>query len=331
MKFVRYAALGGAAVGSLVIVGAVLLCYAIYGDRTHPAVRSQVVIERGSTFAQIARQLVVAGVIGNAMTFRILARARGQEEAVRAGEYGFTPRLTQSAVLDALVSGGAQIAAWVTIPEGFTAAQIAARLQQNGLGSRRTFVQAFMHRGLIVDGARTQSLEGFLFPSTYLVLLGASPQQVAGMMVAQFFRELPHDAKSRAGVLGVSVPAAVTVASLVEREAKRETDRPRIAEVIYNRLRLGMPLQIDATIEYALPRYKSQLSLADLKVDSPYNTYTHVGLPPTPISNPGLPSLEAALNPSKGDSLYYVYCGNGRHVFAKTLPEHQANVARCLH
>ncbi len=117
----------------------------------------------------------------------------------------------------------------------------------------------------------------------------------------------------------------------MEREAKSDEDRPRIAAVIYNRLRLGMPLQVDATIEYALPKHKSELSFADLKIDSPYNTYVHAGLPPTPIANPGLPSLEAALHPAKSDDLYYVYCGNGRHVFAKTLAEHQANVARCLH
>ena len=129
----------------------------------------------------------------------------------------------------------------------------------------------------------------------------------------------------------VTLPQAVTVASLVEREAKSEVDRPKIAEVIYNRLRLRMPLQVDATIEYALPEHKVQLSFADLKIDSPYNSYTHVGLPPTPIANPGRPSLEAALRPSKGDDLYYVYCGSGVHVFARTLAEHQANVARCLH
>ncbi len=126
------------------------------------------------------------------------------------------------------------------------------------------------------------------------------------------------------------MPQAVTVASLVEREAKSEVDRPKIAGVIYNRLRLRMPLQVDAAIEYALPAHKSVLSFADLKHDSPYNTYLHAGLPPTPIANPGRPSLEAALHPSKSDYLYYVYCGGGRHVFAKTLAEHQANVSRCL-
>jgi UPF0755 protein len=101
--------------------------------------------------------------------------------------------------------------------------------------------------------------------------------------------------------------------------------------VIYNRLKVGMPLQVDAAIEYALPEHKSELSFADLKIDSPYNTYVHAGLPPTPIANPGQPSLAAAFHPAKSNDLYYVYCGNGRHVFDTTLAGHQANVARCLH
>ena len=183
---------------------------------------------------------------------------------------------------------------------------------------------------MLVDGTRTKNLEGFLFPSTYLVPLGASPEQVEGIMTSEFFRALPRDAASQARRLRVTVPQAIAVASLVEREAKIDADRPMIAGVIYNRLRLGMPLEVDATIEYALPKHKRELSFEDLKIDSPYNSYTHAGLPPTPIANPGRPSMEAALHPSKTEFLYYVYCGNGRHVFAKTLGEHQANVARCL-
>ncbi|HEX3672299.1 MAG TPA: endolytic transglycosylase MltG, partial [Candidatus Cybelea sp.] len=266
----------------------------------------------------------------NVASFRILAHIRGEESAVRAGEYRFPAHQTQSEVLRALVTGGAQVAAWVTIPEGFTAAQIAQRLQSTGIGPAGQFAREFMRRRLVVDGTPTGSLEGYLFPSTYLVPLGASPDEVSDLMIAQFFRELPAHAQSRARGLGMTVPQVVTVASLVEREAKSEIDRPQIAEVIYNRLRLRMPLQLDATIEYALPEHKTRLSFADLRINSPYNTYVHSGLPPTPIANPGLPSLEAALDPSKGEYLYYVYCGNGRHVFAKTLAEHQANVARCL-
>ncbi len=331
MKFVRRVALAAAAFALALLALAAAFGYALYVDRSHPALATQVIVARGSTFDEIARRLAEEGVISNVWTFRVLARLRKQDVAVRAGEYRFGPHLTQDGVLRALVTGGAQVAAWVTIPEGFTAAQIASRLEGAGIGPARAYYREFMHDTIIVGGSRTKNLEGFLFPSTYLVPLGAAPSQAAGMLTSQFLRELPRDATNRARALSVSVPQAVSVASLVEREAKSEQDRPKIAAVIYNRLRLGMPLQVDATIEYALPKHKSELSFADLKIESPYNTYAHAGLPPTPIANPGLPSLEAALRPSKSDDLYYVYCGNGRHVFAKTLAEHQANVARCLH
>jgi UPF0755 protein len=328
-------ALGWIALAGIVcalVIGALsaALGYALYGERSHPATATQVIVARGSTFDEIARRLAGEGVISNVWTFRLLARLRGEDVAVHAGEYRFMPHRTQDEILRALVTGGAQVAGWVTIPEGFTAEQIARRLAEAGVGSAPEFSRYFTHQPLDVYGVHTKNLEGFLFPSTYLVPLGAAPSQAAGMLTTEFFKELPADAPAQARKQHVSVAQAVTVASLVEREAKDAMDRPRIAEVIYNRLRLGMPLQIDATIEYALPKHKSELSFSDLKIDSPYNTYTHAGLPPTPIANPGLPSLEAALHPWKSDDLYYVYCGSGRHVFAKTLAEHQANVARCL-
>ncbi len=330
MRTLRYGAIAASLIVLVLAALGAALWYVAYRDRSHPTAASQIVVDRGSTFSEVARRLAEAGVISNVTSFRALAHLRGEEGAVRAGEYRFPAHQTQSEILKALVTGGAQVAAWVTVPEGFTIAQIAQRLQKAGIGSADRFAPALFSRRLIIDGTPTKSLEGFLFPSTYLVPLGASPQQVGDLMITEFFKQLPGDAKRRANALHVSVPQAVTVASLVEREAESEADRPRIAEVIYNRLRLRMPLQVDATIEYALPQHKAKLSFTDLKIDSPYNTYLHTGLPPTPIANPGLPSLEAALHPSKGDDLYYVYCGNGRHVFAKTLAEHQANVARCL-
>jgi len=313
-----------------VLVGGSWLWYGVYRDKSLPAAETQVVVERGSTFVEIARQLAEKRVISNVTSFRLLAKLRGDETDVRAGEYRFDPHLTQSEVLRALLTGGAQVAVWVTIPEGYTAKQIAERLQEAGVGSATDLERDFLHDRIVVDGAKTRNLEGFLFPSTYLVPLGASGAQIEGILSGEFLKRLPSDAAARAKALGISVPQGVTVASLIEREAKADADRPAIAGVIFNRLRIGMPLQVDATIEYALPEHKAALSFADLKIASPYNTYLHTGLPPTPIANPGRPSLEAAFHPSKSDYLYYVYCGNGRHVFAKTLAEHQANVARCL-
>ncbi len=331
MKPLRIVVWSLAALFALGVLGWAWFWHTAYGDRSLPRTPARVVIARGSTFAQIARQLASAGVIDNVLAFRLLARMRGQETTVRAGEYRFDAHQTEDDVLRALVSGGAQVAVWVTIPEGFTVRQIAERLDSSGVGSASAFEEAFSHDSISVDGVRTRSLEGFLYPSTYLVPIGAAPEQVEDELTGEFFAKLPPGASLRAHSNHVTLEQAVVIASMVEREAKSNGDRPMIASVIYNRLRAGMPLEIDATIEYALPAYKSQLSLADLKIDSPYNSYTHAGLPPTAISNPGTPSLEAALHPAKADFLYYVYCGNGRHVFSRTLTEHEANVARCLH
>lgn len=307
-----------------------LLWYEMDANRVHPQQQVTVIIPRGDTLHEIAAQLAEQGVIDNALTFRILAKLQHADELVRAGEYRFSAHMTQQEVLRALVTGGAQVATWVTIPEGFTAAQIAQRLHDAGAGPAADFQEAFRTETLTVDGARTKSLEGFLFPSTYLIPLGNSAPAIATIMTGEFLKELPPGTAAHAKALHVTVPQAVTVASLVEREAKSEADRPKIAAVIYNRLRLGMPLQVDATIEYALQRHKEALSFGDLRVNSPYNTYLHAGLPPTPIANPGLASLQAALAPARSDDLYYVYCGHGMHAFAKTLAQHQANVARCL-
>jgi UPF0755 protein len=326
----QIAGVGAALVFAALAAAGIWFWHTAYRDRSSPRTETHVVIRQGSTFGEIARQLAAGGVVDNVLAFRLLARLRGEEADVRAGEYRFPSRQTQDEVLRALVSGGAQVAVWIAIPEGFSSRQIAQRLQENGIGSAGGFAHAFLHDSIVVDGTRTKNVEGFLFPSTYLIPLGASPQQVENQMTAEFFRQLPHDAAAQARRLRVTVPQAVTVASLVEREAKIDADRPLIAGVIYKRLRLGMPLEVDATIEYALPEHKSELSFGDLKIVSPFNSYTHAGLPPTPIANPGRPSMEAALHPSKTDFLYYVYCGNGRHVFAVTLAKHQANVARCL-
>ena len=143
-------------------------------------------------------------------------------------------------------------------------------------------------------------------------------------MTTQFAKELPPHSDRLARRLGFTVPQVVTIASMVEREAKVDDERPLIAGVIYNRLHRRMPLEIDATIEYALPHHKKKLSLHDLEIDSPYNTYRHAGLPPTPIANPGRKSLLAAFHPAKVDYLYYVYRGGGRHQFSRTLEEQQS-------
>jgi len=314
-----------------VVLGAAGWFYQMtYGDRHLPVASADVVIPRGSSSAEVARMLQDRGVIKSALAFRILLRLTGLDRELEAGEYLFAPHENTAEVLHKLVAGQALVATWVTIPEGYTAAQIARALAAHHLGAAAAYDRYFRGTSIELGGVRTKGLEGYLFPSTYLFPLKATPSQAADILVGQFRKELPSDALADAKRLGYTLPQIVTVASLVEREAKADDERALIAGVIYNRLRKGMPLQVDASIEYAFRHHKTEITRADLRIDSPYNTYLHTGLPPTPIANPGLPSLLAALHPKKSDYYYYVYEGNGHHAFARTLREHEANVSRYL-
>jgi UPF0755 protein len=315
-----------------VIVGAASLWFrdAVYIDDALPAQQTDVIVPNGATFGQVASLLRERGVLAHPFVFRLLARLRRVDSDVKAGEYRFPAHQTSDAVLQRLVRGE-QFAVWVTIPEGYTAREIAQTLASRSLGDAARYERTFLRSGGVgIDGAQTRSLEGYLFPSTYLIPIDDSPEAVASILVDQFRRELPADAERRARALGRSVPDVVTVASLIEREGKVDQDRPLIASVIYNRLRLGMPLEVDAAIEYTFPEHHDVITKRDLAIDSPYNTYRHTGLPPTPIANPGKASLDAAFGPAKSDYLYYVAKSDGHSVFAKTLAEHNANVERYL-
>ena len=327
----RRFAVAAAALVALALAGAAgWLWYDVSGARELPARSADVVIVQGSTSSDVAMTLRDRGVIANPLLFRLVLRARGLDRAVEAGEYIFTPHESLSEIIQKLVEGQARVATWVTIPEGYTAAQIARDLAAHRLGSAAAYDSYFRHATIVLGGVRTKSLEGYLFPSTYLFPLKAAPPQAAEILVEQFRAELPNGAAQDARRLGYNLPQVVTVASLVEREAKADDERALIAGVIYNRLKKDMPLDVDASIEYAFPHHKTVITRADLRINSPYNTYLHAGLPPTPIANPGLPSLLAALHPRRSDYYYYVYKGNGHHAFARTLQEHDANVSRYL-
>jgi UPF0755 protein len=299
-------------------------------DRSLPRVATSVVVPDGATGHDVATLLARDGVIASPLEFEVLARVRGAQNDMKAGEFRFEAHRTASEVLGDVTTGGAQVATWVTIPEGFTSDEIAQALAARGFGSAGVLRARFRTDGLVFSGKRTPSLEGYLFPDSYLIPTDASPAQIERIFTDEFLQRLPPDAESRARRLGLTLPQLVTLASLVEREGKADPERPRIAGVYYNRLHRGMTLDVDATIEYTFPHHKDVITLADLASDSPYNTYKHAGLPPTPIANPGLPSLLAALHPERSDYLYYVAMGNGHHAFARTLAEHNANVARYL-
>ena len=318
-----------AAAALLAVIAALWSWYAVGGDRALPAASTTVVIERGDTLSDATARLRAAGVLAQPLAFRLWARVRGADGEIRSGAYRFPANQSADEILRRLVEGRAE-AVWVTIPEGFTVAEIARRLGERHLADAAAFERFARSTGIVLDGRVTPSLEGYLFPSTYLVPIGANPATEARIFSDQFLRELPPDASNRARALKLTIPEVITVASLVEREAKADDERALMAGVYYNRLRAGMPLQVDATIEYVFPNHHTVITGRDLRLDSPYNTYRHTGLPPTPIANPGAPSIDAAFAPRHSSYLYYVYRGNGHHAFAKTLEEHNANVERYL-
>lgn len=299
-------------------------------DRRYPARPTQVVVDQGLTMQQIGELLARQGVVSSATGFKLAVRLRQPAPVIQSARYDIPAHVSIEEALDRLVRGGHAIETRVVIPEGYTAQQVGQRLQDAGLTTLADFMTVVHHTELRFGDARTRGLEGYLFPDTYLVPKGARASEIATQMTDQFRRRLPKDAESSARRLHRAIPDVITIASLVEREAKVDDERPLIAAVIYNRLARGMLLQIDATIEYALPHHKAVLSFGDLALDSPYNTYRYPGLPPTPIANPGARAIWAAFHPATVGYLYYVYKGGGRHQFSDTIEQQKAAEKRYL-
>ena len=277
----------------------------------------------GQTTAQIAQQLKEKGVIDNVLWFRLMAKLRRVDGHIQAGRYQLRKGMGTQAALDVLSGNAGEAGVEITIPEGFTLRQIAARIGSRTKIKPDDFVTAATNGSVRaeIEPPQTNSLEGLLFPQTYLVAERETASQVAQRMVDEFTRATaPLDYASPLE-RGLSRYQAVIVASLIEREAKVPEDRAKVAAVIYNRLARHMRLQVDATALYGLPEHKVPTQ-ADLRRRSPYNTYLIPGLPPTPIASPGLASLDAAVHPAKIDALYYVVCAkNGKSCFTNSPAE----------
>ncbi len=294
----------------------------------HPGAVVDVTIPSGSSTDSIAGILVADRVISRYFWVRVYRRLHGGSH-FDAGVYAVREHDSYPAVVKAL--GGPEVSRALVIPEGFTVGQSAARVGALPGHSAAHFL-AVADGGTVrspFEPAGSADLEGLLFPDTYTVTPGESDATILGQMIGRFDQVAAQIGLARAPAgVGVSPYQAVIVASLIEREAKQATDRPRVAEVVYNRLAKGMRLQIDATVLYALGPGHTSLSAADLQVESPYNTYLVTGLPPGPIANPGRAALEAALHPSIGDYLYYVVVEpDGTEAFSATLAGQEANIA----
>jgi UPF0755 protein len=292
-------------------------------------------IPDGASGAQIVDELHAKGVVRCGTVSEWLLRRSGVAERIRAGTYELTTNMRPNEAFLAITKPPPPVPTVdVTIPEGYRLTQIAQRLQADlDIPIDRFLAAAGGDWSLPPYLPRGKPLEGFLFPNTYeFAEQGTSPDDVIRRLLDEFRTEAAGLPWSRAeDSTGLSTYELVIVASMIEKEAGIDRDRPLIAAVIYNRLRRGMTLGIDATVAYVDPDPSNGLTASDFKIDSPYNTRTRVGLPPTPIASPGLASLEAALDPAPVDYLYYVLCGqDGHHQFSATYDRFLRDKARCL-
>ena len=290
-----------------------------------------VVIPEGEPARAAAERLQGAGVVRSALMFRALIRMRGAEEKVLAGEYQFEGAATPAQVLDTLVRGDV-MRHRLTIPEGLRLDEIARVVEASGLAGGEAFLRAASDPSQVADlDPEATDLEGYIFPDTYSIPRGLGETRLVALMVARLREELTPGRLERMRGLGLTLRQTLTLASLVEEEARFDDERPRIAAVFHNRLRLGMPLQCDPTVVYALMkdgRYRGDIYRSDLSYRSAYNTYVQRGLPPGPICSPGASSIDAVLAPAQTRDLYFVVSGPGRHEFSTNIQDHARAVRR---
>ena len=277
------------------------------------------IIQKGQGIREIANKLKSEGFIKDSIVFFLLVKKMGIEGKIQAGDFRLSPSMTPEKIAETFTHGTLDV--WITIPEGKRATEIDEILKENIPSYKFSWKQDLVKN------------EGYLFPDTYLIPKDAEINLIVSIMKTNFekkFNSLNIDPKNN-----LSKNEIVIIASLIEREAKFLNDRPLISSIIRNRLDIDMALQIDATIQYALgfeedkkTWWRKELTIADLKIDSPFNTYKNVGLPPSPISNPGILSLEAAANPARTDYLFYMSDKNGITHYAKTLEEHNLNIKK---
>jgi UPF0755 protein len=275
-----------------------------------------------------AESLSHAHVISFARGFRVYASLRGNDRGIRAGTYLFHRNASWSFVLDALRAGKGLVHI-VTIPEGFSLAQIESSLETKLGSTHDSIVAAGRDTGLLhALDLSAPTLEGYLFPDTYVFPDGTTPRVAVATMVRRFDQIWKPEWTARLDTIHLSRNDVITLASLVEKEARVPEERPVIAAVYLNRLREGELLQADPTVQYALGKHVARVLYKDLEVDSPYNTYKHKGLPPGPIASPGKASIEAALYPANVPYKYFVAFPDGHHEFRKDLAAHELAVAQ---
>jgi uncharacterized YceG family protein len=328
---VRVGRLAAVALVALVVVGAAWFANSLFqpfngGDGSGEV---RLAIPEGASLGEIADLLEREGVVSSSSFFQLRARLTGRSGDLKPGRYTLGRDMSFAAVLDELERGLPPDVVQVTIPEGRSRREVAPlvkRLDGNYVRATRRH-PALDPRDYRAQGAR--SLEGFLFPATYELKKGQPVRRLVGQQLAAFEQNFESVDLAYARRRNLTPYDVLIIASLIEREAAVPKERPIIASVIYNRLRTDLRLDIDATVRFVTGNWTEPLRVSELQNPSPYNTRVHAGLPPGPIGNPGLASIKAAARPAKTNYLFYVaaVCGNGKHKFAATDAEHQANVA----
>jgi UPF0755 protein len=280
----------------------------------------------GSGIRKLAAELKSGGVIRSTWHFVLVTRLRGQAHRLKAGDYRFNDGMTPDIILKKLASGDVDYRKF-SLPEGYSIYQAAEILEQKGYFSGAEFLEKCRDRALLASlGVHEASAEGYLYPATYNLSRGGNVEQLISQMVGQFDKKYAEMTAQKGVVEGLSRHAAVTLASLIEKEAVSSEEKPLISSVFHNRLKLGMPLQSDPTAVYGVRAFSGKVTRADIERRSPYNTYLVKGLPPGPIGNPGAEALEAALHPAATKYLYFVARQDGTHQFSRTLEEHNKAV-----
>ena len=286
-----------------------------------------ITVEPGMTTADIANLLHKQKLVKTPEAFRLEAKFRGLERDLQAGRYEITAGMSNSEIVEVLSKGQVQRVRF-TVPEGFTVVKTAKKIEAEGLGSAEKFIEAarnytpypYMETS---DSNVIYKAEGFIFPSTYMFDIGMNEKDMLAMMVKEFNTQMnkeniPEEAEKQK----MSIRDLVNMAALEGMEAVFKEEQPRIAGVFLRRLEIYMPIQSDTTIQYILGTQKEEITIADTRIQNPYNTYQNPGLPPGPISSPGMSAIKAVLNPEKTEYLYFVAEKDGHHRFTKTYAEH---------
>jgi UPF0755 protein len=316
----------------LLIILSLLGAYAYYGWGLKPAASGepqakQVDIPKGTGLSSIARLFKTEGIIRDYRVFELYCKLNGLENKIKAGKYNLDNTMGVPEIVDKIVSGQALIdTVKLTIPEGYNMEQILEKIDALGVvdseSIRAALNKQYDYEFFAQIPDREKKLEGYLFPDTYELYKDTTAEAIIDKMLGRFNDVFNEEYRNRAKELNMSMDQVLTLASIIEREAKLDSERKIISGVFHNRLKKNMMLQSCATVQYLFKEQKEVLTFKDLEIESPYNTYKHAGLPPGPIASPGQKSIEAALYPEVTDYLYFVAKNDGSHVFTKTYSEH---------